>query len=723
MALRLCGTYLQRRVRIATCAAVASAFFALLASAAWADGCKILAVELSDSGESYCIFVRSDKQPFIRHRVYRGLNGVPFCLVVDFDGQLERGVRGRLVRVNSGGILSVRYGTFKPSVVRLTVSASLPLPYRIERDLDAPGVRILLEKGSAETRFSAVKAQSDSPKSAESEPAIESGRGAAVVKQEQTGQMAAERQRRPRPSVTRAAPSAPPKVGRPAVPQPPKPVTERESAPAAAPGTVSLDAVDTDLVDLLRGLAAQMKANIVVAPDVKMNVTISLRGVTLKEALDAIVRISGLEYREVNGTYYVATKQRIQELFPPLIVSEVYVAANAPASELYQKLLALCPDVTFSVQPPNRLLMSGSREAVEKAKSLASVLDVPPPPLVEQKPPEPEQTTEVYEVKYLDINAAKAFVTEMFPTVVSTNAPAVALPPSVEAVGGGRLQAPVSATVQSSLLVLRGPKDAVERCVETLKNLDVPPRQVEIEARVVDLNANLDEQRGFTWTWEPFDIVEGVVGAPQLEDAPIVGGITPRPRQGRDFFRFGTFSRSAAELRLVIDALVNSGAGRVLAEPRIRVVNGSSGQIFIGDTVTYLVSRDVTPTGTSVNTSQIQAGVRLEVAPKIVGDGTVLLGINTEVSTLTSLTGGLPSTSERRARTSVMVKDGETIAIGGLLRDEDIENLRKFPFLGDLPFFGNLFRSRSKSKKHSEVVIFLTTRLAQPQDAVGAESQ
>jgi len=168
---------------------------------------------------------------------------------------------------------------------------------------------------------------------------------------------------------------------------------------------------------------------------------------------------------------------------------------------------------------------------------------------------------------------------------------------------------------------------------------------------------------------------------------------------------------------------VNSGAGRVLAEPRIRVVNGSSGQIFIGDTVTYLVSRDVTPTGTSVNTSQIQAGVRLEVAPRIVGDGTVLLGINTEVSTLTSLSGGLPSTSERRARTSVMVKDGETIAIGGLLKDEDIESLRKFPFLGDLPFFGNLFRSRSKSKKHSELVIFLTTRLAQMQDAAGVESQ
>jgi type II secretory pathway component GspD/PulD (secretin) len=586
-------------------------------------------------------------------------------------------------------------------------------------------VRILLEKEASETHFPAVSAQSDLPKSEESAAATKVKRGtveAPAAEQAQAEQIAAERQRRPQPSALRRAPSVPP-VGRPVAPQPPKPAEERESTPAAAPGTISLDAVDTDLVDLLRGLAAQMKANIVVAPDVKMSVTISLRNVTLKEALDAIVRISGLEYREVNGTYYVATKQRMQELFPPLTVSEFYVAANAPASELYQKLLPLCPGVTFSVQPPNKLLMSGSREAVEKAKALASVLDVPPPPPVEQKPPEPEQITEVYEVKYLDINAAKAFVTEMFPTVTTTNAPAVALPPSVEAAGGGRLQAPVSATVQSSLLVLRGPKDAVERCVETLKSLDVPPRQVEIEARVVDLNTNLDEQRGFSWTWQPFDIVEGIVGAPQLEDAPIVGGITPRPRQGRDFFRFGTFSRSATELQVVIDALVNSGAGRVLAEPRIRVVNGSSGRIFIGDTVTYLVSRDVTPTGTSVNTSQVQAGVRLEVAPRIVGDGTVLLGIDTEVSTLTSLAGGLPSTSERRARTSVMVKDGETIAIGGLLKDEDIESLRKFPFLGDLPFFGNLFRSRNKSKKHSELVIFLTTRLAQPQDAAGVDSR
>lgn len=674
----------------------ASILLLLLAVPCTAVTCRIGKIEVENQQEELSVVLHADRAPWIRHRVYHNLRGVPFCLVVDVEGQLH-GVRGGVRRIATDGILSVRYGNFsnRPPTVRVALSARHAIPYSVTREEGGTVVRISLRK-AASTVQPADARPSPGPATTRtvSPPSLDTDASASA------------------PPARRTPQSPPPRAPKAPAPSPPtKPATMPEPVSAEpGTGTVTLEAVDTDLVSLLRAIASQLKVNIVVAPDIRATVTISLKRATLTEALDAVVRMAGFDYHEVDGTYYVATKERLQEMFPAPTVSERYQVTKADPDQVYARLKAAFADLKVTVEPPNTLILEGTRDTLDKAKAVLPMLDVEAPPVQPPAPPAPEMATEVYEVRYLELTAAKTFVTEMFPTVTTTNAPAVALPPTAAAEAG---QAAPGGSVQSPLLVLRGPKPDVEGALAMLKNLDVPPRQVEIEARVVDLSTTLEGQKGFTWTWQPYDIVEGVVGAPQLEDAPIVGGITPRPRQGRDFYRFGTFSRSATEIQLVIDALVRSGSGRVLAEPRIRVINGSAGQIFIGDTVTYVVSRDVTPTGTSVNTAQIQAGVRLEVAPKILGDGTVMLGLNTEVSAITGFTAGLPTTSERRARTSIMVKDGETIAIGGLFRDEDIATLTKLPFLGDLPFFGNLFRSRNKSKRHSEVVIFLTTRISQ----------
>ncbi|MGQ9697904.1 MAG: hypothetical protein ACUVRO_07915 [Armatimonadota bacterium] len=678
--------------------AAAWLLFLLLASPGAALTCRITKVDLVNDPDALSVVLHADRAPWIRHRVYHNLRGVPFCLAVDLEGQLH-GIRGGLRRIGSDDILSVRYGNYasSPPTVRVSVSGRKALRYSVTR-----------EDGGLVVRISVLKAASGGEVSAQRVRTTSAGSTAAHLSPTDSSAPAASA----RPHTQR---TAPPRT-EPREPTPP-PASQRTQPPTApdmvsvgpTAGTISLEAVDTDIVSLLRAVASQLKVSIVVAPDVKANVTISLRHATLTEALDAIVRLSGLDYREVNGTYYVAPKDRLKEMFPTPTVTERYLVTKADPADVYARLRAAFADLKVTVEPPKTLILEGTKDTLDKVKAVLPMLDVEPPP-APPTAPAPEVSTEVYEVRYLDLAAAKTFLSEMFPAVTATSAPSVALPPA--STGDTGPTAP-SASVPSPLLVLRGPKADVENALAMLKNLDVPPRQVEIEARVVDLSTSLEDQKGFTWTWQPYDIVEGVVGAPQLEDAPIVGGITPRPRQGRDFYKFGTFSRSATEIQLVIDALVRSGSGRILAEPRIRVINGSAGQIFIGDTITYVVSRDVTPTGTSINTAQIQAGVRLEVAPKILADGTVMLGLNTEVSALTGFSGGLPTTSERRDRTSIMLKDGETIAIGGLFRDEDISTLTKLPLLGDLPFFGNLFRSRNKSKRHSEVVIFLTTRISQ----------
>jgi type II secretory pathway component GspD/PulD (secretin) len=107
-------------------------------------------------------------------------------------------------------------------------------------------------------------------------------------------------------------------------------------------------------------------------------------------------------------------------------------------------------------------------------------------------------------------------------------------------------------------------------------------------------------------------------------------------------------------------------------------------------------------------------GVALLCRPRVTGDE-ITLRVHPVVSTVTDFTGrnnDIPITASREADSTIRMKDGETIAIGGLLREEDIRTLSKVPIVGDLPLLGQLFRHKNSVKRKSEVTIFLTARVA-----------
>jgi len=116
-----------------------------------------------------------------------------------------------------------------------------------------------------------------------------------------------------------------------------------------------------------------------------------------------------------------------------------------------------------------------------------------------------------------------------------------------------------------------------------------------------------------------------------------------------------------------------------------------------------------------VQTETASVGITLRVTGKASPDGYITLYVHPEVSSITSfrdLPNGisLPQIATRFVDTTVRVKSGETIAIGGLLREVDINNLQKVPIIGDIPFLGQLFRRSQKTKQRSEIVVFVTAR-------------
>lgn len=169
----------------------------------------------------------------------------------------------------------------------------------------------------------------------------------------------------------------------------------------------------------------------------------------------------------------------------------------------------------------------------------------------------------------------------------------------------------------------------------------------------------------------------------------------------------------------VLKALVTKNLAKVLAEPNLLVKSGQKGNFLAGSKIPYNI---VTSTGGTATTSIVfvDVGVKLNFAPEIMDNGTIHLKIDpAEVSSIqgTLAVNGYPIIDTREVRTSVELREGESLALAGLLQEETIKTMSKVPLLGDIPILGALFRTTENQLKESELVFFITPKIVKPQEA------
>jgi type II secretory pathway component GspD/PulD (secretin) len=158
---------------------------------------------------------------------------------------------------------------------------------------------------------------------------------------------------------------------------------------------------------------------------------------------------------------------------------------------------------------------------------------------------------------------------------------------------------------------------------------------------------------------------------------------------------------------------------RIRAAPRMAVINGHEAEIFIGAR-RFMKVEYISYGQTTEKIQGVDVGVKLKVRPLTGGGGEITLTVDpggTEVSNVSELDPrtGLPVLSARRVGTTVRVKDGETVVLGGLSQRQSEHRLTKIPVLGDLPLVGGLFRSRSQSDVNSELLVFITPHILTPE--------
>lgn len=264
--------------------------------------------------------------------------------------------------------------------------------------------------------------------------------------------------------------------------------------------------------------------------------------------------------------------------------------------------------------------------------------------------------------------------------------------------GSGRLGADES----RNNLVIDNTNGEFEALEATIRELDRPSHQVILEAQVVEINTNAARNLGLTY---------GANISTTLQEKPPdnLGGTNTQP------IPLQPLVRTSTSLQATLNMLQSSGQAKVLANPRVAALEGEESKMVTGERIPYFV--------TQISNNQVfqikedfLAGVELRIVPRVNEGRFVTARIQTNVSTITGTTPqGYPQLSTRESSAVIRVAAGETIVIGGLLQEREIELLSGIPFMADLPILGSLFSSRQRDKVKTELVVFITPHILSDQ--------
>lgn len=272
----------------------------------------------------------------------------------------------------------------------------------------------------------------------------------------------------------------------------------------------------------------------------------------------------------------------------------------------------------------------------------------------------------------------------------------------------------------NSIIVVSPPEDK-ELVKQILGEMDQIPEQVMIETLVVEVSLTKADQFGVEWSFlnnKPFGINNATGSGSQTfgggnGSTTTLQGNTAAPQGLR-------YTLTAPQFSVFLNALKTDTKFNVLSTPRIFTTNNATAQINISQSLPYVTNQTVDTTGTVLyNYDFLDVGIVLTVTPRITEDGYVTMDVSQTANDFVSYTSfNAPIVNQRETETTVSVKDGETIVLGGIISDQVNDTVNKVPILGDIPLIGNLFRSTNKSDEKTELLVFLTPHVVRdPADA------
>jgi type IV pilus assembly protein PilQ len=439
-------------------------------------------------------------------------------------------------------------------------------------------------------------------------------------------------------------------------------------------GTVEIHVNEANLVEVLRMLSLQSQKNIIASKDVRGTVTANLYNVTIKEALDAILKSNGFGYREKGNFIYVYTSKELADIEKSerQTKSEVFRLHYSPAANvvnMVKPMLSTEGNVAFTAAA-QKGIESGAKDAGGDAVASEDML------IVRDYPENLERIR--HALQEVDRRPQQILLeaTIMSARLTEDNALGV----DFNILGGVDFNSLAISDTTGQITgagvvkdqAITGPAGAGAIPVNNPRNFDVHS-----------------------------------AGTGNAFTNPITGGL-----------KVGFVTN---EVSVFVSALESVANTTVLANPKVLALNKQRGEVLVGREDGYLTTT-VTDTTTVQTVEFLKTGTRLTFRPYIGNDGYVRLEVHPEDSD-GHVVSGLPSKTTTEVTSNVMVRDGHTIVIGGLFRESTTNAKHQIPWLGNIPIVGTLFRNRQDITTREEIIILLTPHIIKDDAAYSRASE
>src|SRR6056297_1061543 len=264
-------------------------------------------------------------------------------------------------------------------------------------------------------------------------------------------------------------------------------------------------------------------------------------------------------------------------------------------------------------------------------------------------------------------------------------------------------------------IAVHAPVNTLVKIEEIINELDIPPKQVLIEAKLIEVSTDKLDSLGVNWDQLnslTFNFAEGASGQTADRDA------LPSDMGYVDLDEFPSFTRQLKSFRMILDLILENGYGNILSNTKLMSMNNHEASVTIGDVIPYIV-RTTNDGQITESVEKEEVGIKLTITPQISSEGKVTVSVVTEVSNIFGWKGEnseIPWIKTRKATTNVTLDDGQPLFIAGLRSQEEVYNTKGLFPLSKIPLLKYLFSYKKKTSKQTDLVIQITPKIVEKND-------
>jgi len=501
-------------------------------------------------------------------------------------------------------------------------------------------------------------------------------------------------------------------------------VTLQDSAEGVVPldreGVVSLALQNADVATVMKGISQIGNYDFVTKGEIEKTVNLTLTGRSIQEALDIISDSTQTEYR-VDGsiitvfgdtqdpsftkTYFVkrGNTQTIGTVLKDLIgavitssqaqaqTAEAIKAQQAAAKEAVQVQKGRAKIVVDKLN--SQIIITAVPSDHRKIDKVWDVIDV--------DRPRRRFKSEIFELKFItpsDFIRSIRFLIPGIETSQIFSFDPKAIPKEGEEAEEEDAGAETLSASQKRVIIQDTPQN-LDRIRELLNEIDVPPRQVVIDVKMVEFTLNRDDKLGVDWK---------TIFTDSGRSLPVAEFFSPLAGDGTGRLKFGSLGPD--HLQIVLDFIKGHSSAKILSNPQLTVLDGNNATLNVADQIPYRTS--IVSNGIVVpQVNFADAGVQLTVRPVIFKNEFVNLTIAPNITSRNGDFDGIPIISQKTTSTTLNIRNNHTVIMGGLISHTKTRENNMIPLVGQIPGVGKLFQNNSQSFRANELVFFITPRI------------